>query len=247
LPGSQSDDVPAAPPRDFATTASELMKSQMPRIAQHAERLVLRVLFVAAHSDNASQDDEIRNAASAIRLEPEDPLREVGVAPTDARLLNEAAHVAYWRRGMPQDALGLQIRAFGANPLDSEVVGNLAFLHLKQRPPQADAARQFALRALTMHDARYPSGRIEDWITFAIASALSGRERDARNAWFVTLALEPGLERQCRAAINAYATYGERLRSPVEAMLYRVHSSNRHESSPFCEWPPYWTANGPMR
>jgi hypothetical protein len=223
------------------------MTSQIPRIAQRAERLVLRVLFVASHSDNASQDDEIRNAASAIRLAPQDPLREIGVAANDARLLSEAARVAFWRRSSVQEALSLQIKAFGANPLDPEVVGDLAFLHLKQHPPQADAARQLALHALTMHDAKYPNGRVEDWTTLAIASALSGRDRDARNAWFVTLALAPSLERQCRAGVNAYAMYGERLRSPVEAMLYRVHSSGRADRSPFCEWPPYWTATSRIR
>jgi hypothetical protein len=223
------------------------MANQLPRVAQRAERLVLRVLFIAARSDNALQDDEIRNAAGAIRLGPEDPQMEIGIAAGDARLLNEAAHVAFWRRGAVQEALSLQTRAFGANPLDPEVVGNLAFLHLKQHPAQPDAARQLALHALTLHDARYPNGRIEDWTTLAIASALSGRDRDARNAWFVTLALAPQLERQCRSAIDAYATYGERLRSPVEAMLYRAHSSGRPGRSPLCEWPPHWAAIGPTR
>ena len=223
------------------------MTTQIPRIAQRAERLVLRVLFIAAQSDSASQDDEIRNAASAVRLAPVDPQIDIGVDANDARLLNEAARVAFLRRSSVQEALSLQTRAFGANPQDPEIVGDLAFLLLKQHPPQADTARQLALHALTMHDAKHPNGRIEDWTTLAIASALSGRDRDARNAWFVTLALAPSVERQCRAAINAYAMYGERLRSPVEAMLYRVHSSGRADRSPLCEWPPYWAANGRMR
>ena len=223
------------------------MVSQIPRIVQRAERLVLRVLFVAAHSDDATQDDEIRKAVSAVRREPQDSPIEIGTAVNDARLLNEAARVAFWRRGSVQEALSLQTKAFGANPLDPEVVGNLAFLHLKQRPRQADPARQLALYALTMRDPRYPDGRIEDWNTLAIASALMGRDRDARNAWFVSLALAPNLEQQCRAAIRAYATYGEPLRSPVEAMLYRAHSSGRSARSPFCEWPPYWMATSQSR
>jgi predicted Zn-dependent protease len=223
------------------------MVSQVPRIAQRAERLVLRVLFVAAHSDDAAQDDEIRKAASAIRREPQDLPIEIGIAFNDARLLNEAARVAFWRRGSVQEALSLQTQAFGANPLDPEVVSNLAFLHLKQRPRQADSARQLALYALTMHDPRYPEGRIEDWNTLAIASALMGRDRDARNAWFVTLALAPNLEQQCKVAIRAYSTYGEPLRSPVEAMLYRVYSSGRSARSPLCEWPPSWTATSRTR
>jgi hypothetical protein len=247
LPATQSDDVPALQSRDYAARASELMASQMPRVVQRAERLVLRVLFVAAHSDDAAQDDEIRKAASAVRREPPDLPIEIGIAANDARLLNEAARIAFWRRGSVQEALSLQTNAFGANPLDPEVVSNLAFLHLKQRPRQADPARQLALYALTMPDPRYPDGRIEDWNTLAIASALMGRDRDARNAWFVMLALAPNLEQQCKAAIRAYATYGEPLRPAVEAMLYRVHSSGRSARSPFCEWPPYWMATRQSR
>lgn len=223
------------------------MASQIPRIAQRAERLVLRVLFLAAHSDDGSRDDEIRNAASAIRRLPPEPTMEVGGSAHDARLLNEEARVAFSRRGAAQEALHLQTMAFGANPLDPEVVGNLAFLHLRQRPVQPDTARQLALHALTLHDAKTPHGRVQDWTTFAIASALSGRERDARNAWFVLIALAPDLGRQCRAAVNAYAMYGERLRAPVEAMLYRMHSSGRAERSALCEWPPHWAAQGQSR
>ena len=246
-PAPQPDDKPASPPRDYAARASELMASQIPGIVQRAERLVLRVLFVAAHSEEAAQDDEIRKAASAVRREPQDLSIESGIDPNDARLLNEAARIAFWRRGSAQEALSLQTKAFGANPRDPEVVGNLAFLHLKQRPRQADPARQLALYALTMPDPRYPDGRIEDWNTLAIASALMGRDRDARNAWFVMLALAPNLEQQCRSAIHAVATYGEPLRSPVEAMLSRVHSSGRSARSPFCEWPPYWMATSQSR
>ena len=54
-----------------------------------------------------------------------------------------------------------------------------------------DAARRLALYALTLPETPYVTGRLEDWTTFAIASALVGRERDARNAFFVTLALTP--------------------------------------------------------
>ena len=121
------------------------------------------------------------------------------------------------------------------------MVGNLAVLRLKQQPTQAETARQLALHALTLPDARFPQGRLEDWTTFAIASALGGRERDARNAWWVAATLAPNLQRQCRAATDAYAQYGERLRSSVESMLQRLQASGRADGSPFCAWPPYWT------
>jgi len=223
------------------------MTSQLPRVAQRTAWLVQRALDLAEQSGTPSQDEAIRTAASAIRLAPDDPLMEIWVASNEARLLNEAAAVAFWRRGDVQEALRLQISAFGANPLDPNIAGTLSFLHLRQHPPQADAARQLALHALIIHDSKYPTGRIEDWTAFAIASALLGRDRDARNAWFVTLALAPSLDRQCRAAINAYAMYGERMRSPIEAMLYRVNTSGRSERSTFCEWPAYWRVTGQLR
>jgi predicted Zn-dependent protease len=161
--------------------------------------------------------------------------------------MNQSARDIYARRGDTQAALALLTRAFAANPLDTEVVGNLASLRLRQQPWQADTARQLALHALTTPHARHPYGRVEDWTTFAIASALTGRDRDARNAWFVTMALASDLERQCRAAINAYARHGDRVRPSVEAMLYRVHSSGRSDRSPLCEWPPHWSGAGRMR
>ena len=231
--------VPLRKPVDFAARANELMTSQLPRVAQRAERVVSRVLLAAAQPDSAWLDEEIRAAASSIQISAQDPQLEIGNVNDEAWLLNEAARVAYGQRGNLQEAVALQTMAFGANPLNAEVVGNLALLRLKQPPVQADVARQLVLHALTLFDARYPGGRIEDWTTLAIASALSGRNADARNAWFVTLALASNLERQCKAAVNAYATYGERLSFPVQAMLHRVRSSSRPGQSPYCEWPPY--------
>jgi hypothetical protein len=143
----------------------------------------------------------------------------------DARRLNEAALVAYWRRDDVDDAMRLQRQAFAANPFDSEVVGNLAFLQLREQPPRAEAARQLALHSLTLNDPRFPSGRTEDWTAFAVASALTGHEADARNAWFASMALASDLQHQCDNAVRAEAIYGERLRSSVHAMLQRARSS----------------------
>jgi hypothetical protein len=167
--------------------------------------------------------------------------------PRDAQQLNAAARSEYARHGSTPEALMLQVRAFGANPLDAEVAGNLAFLLLRQKPAQAEAARQLALHALTLRGGQRPEGSIEDWATLAIASALSGRERDARNALLVTLALAPNLERQCKAALDVVALYGERLRAPVEAMLESAHASERARQSAFCEWPPHWMASGTLQ
>ena len=229
-------------PIDFATRARELLTNQLPRIAQRAERSVLRVLF-AAGTDDALHDDDVRQAAAAMRRVPDDGLLQIDVAPADAQSLNDAARAALGRRGSVQEAAELQMRAFGANPLDVEIAGNLALLQLRRRPLQMDSARQLALLALTLPDARQPYGRIEDWTTLAIASALTGRERDARQAWLVTIALAPSLQRQCRVAADAYAMYGERLRSSIESMLFRLRAAGRTDASPFCGWPPFWASS----
>ena len=210
---------------DLDAIASELMSKRMPRVAETAGRDLARVLKTAAEAREFRRRGTVRAAAESVRSARARPELATPVREQDARTLNDAALVAYGRSDDASDAVRLQKRAFAANPLDSEVVGNLAFLHLKERPPQAEAARQLALHALTLNDPRFPSGRIEDWTTLAVASALAGRDADARNAWFASMALTSDLQRQCDAAIRAEATYGERLRPSVQAMLQRARSS----------------------
>ena len=78
----------------------------------------------------------------------------------------------------------------------------------------------------------------EAWHTLALASALGGREAEARNALFVTLALSDDVERTCVTALHAFANYGERLRMPVESMIYRLHAQGRGNAYAACAWPP---------
>jgi len=226
---SESASVPAerAMPAsdDLDAAAADLLKNRIPAAALGAERRLARVLAVAAGASEFRRRGDVRTAMQAMRsASPKTPFA-IPVHSDEARRLNEAALVAYWRREDVDDALRLQRRAFAANPFDSEVVGNLAFLQLKEQPPQAEAARQLALHALALNDARFPSGRIEDWTAFAIASALTGHEADARNAWFASMALATDLQHQCNNAVRAEAIYGERLRSSVQAMLQRARSS----------------------
>lgn len=61
---------------------------------------------------------------------------------------------------------------------------------------------------MTLKDARFPVGRVEDWTTLAMPNALTEREVDARNAWFVPMAVCNALERHCKAAVRAQAIYG---------------------------------------
>jgi hypothetical protein len=196
--------VPAPLPSDFAERADDLLIHHVPRIAQRAERRVLRVLHVASQAESSWQNSAIFDAARALRMPPDDVVQGVKPASSEARSLHDAAGAAFWSGRNVQRALNLQLRAFGANPNDREVAGNLAYYYLKQRPVQPELARQLALYALTLDDGQAPNGRIEDWTSLAIASALTGRTRDATNAWFVTLALSPqSVDRTCRAALAA--------------------------------------------
>lgn len=238
-----TDDAPSAPrlSDDFSERSDELLADHIPRIAQHAERRVLRVLHIAAQADTTGHTGDILQAARTVRVPTDDTLFSVKIAPGEAKRLNDAASNAFWNERNLRRALSLQARAFGANPLDREVAGNFAFYLLKQRPAQAETARQLAMHALTVSDPQLPSARVDDWATFAIASALAGRQRDATNALFVMLALSKSLDRPCRLALAAYASHGEKLRQPTEAMLYRIHSWGRSEESTFCRWPPSWS------
>jgi hypothetical protein len=217
------ENVPAS--EELDALATDILKNRIPAAALSAERRLARVLTVAAGASEFRRRGDVRTAMQAMRsASPKAPFI-TPVRSDEARRLNEAALVAYLRREDVDDAVRLQRMAFAANPLDSEVVGNLAFLHLKDQPPQAEAARQLALHSLALNDPRFPSGRIEDWTAFAIASALTGRDVDARNAWFASMALASDLQHQCNNAVHAEATYGERLRPSVHAMLQRARSS----------------------
>jgi hypothetical protein len=235
-PAASPAPAPATAARDHAARADELLAYDLPRIAQRAERLVLPVLAAVGNGP----EGDVRAAARTLRVAPGDPRLEAQASPADARALHEAARQALWRRGSLQEAVELQSRAFGANPLDSEVTSRLASLWLRQHPRQPEVARQLALHALTLPDGRHPHGRPEDWTTLALANALSGREREARQAWWVSLELASDPDQPCRAAAQAYAQYGERVRPSVEALLRRARTMGLDEESAHCEWPSHW-------
>jgi hypothetical protein len=214
----------AAAPAALEASAAAWMRDRVPGLARAAERRLAPVLAAAARSPELRRRSEIRTAAQSARAVVAPPSGTTFDA-REAQRLDDAAQAAVRRDRDFAAALHLQTRAFGANPLDPAVAGNLALLRLNEPSPQAEPARQLALHALTLKDDRFPTGRIEDWTTLAIAAALTGRERDARNAWFVSMALTGDLQRQCDAAVHARATYGERVRPSVQAMLQRARSS----------------------
>ncbi|WP_119157743.1 hypothetical protein [Caldimonas tepidiphila] len=244
-PGTGSDapraPAPAAAPAEtFEQRARRLIERRLPEIAARLEDEVGAVLRTAGRAETGFEDAGVLDLARRIRL-PDDAGLGRGNSPGDARRLNEAAREAFWTRRSVREAHALQLRAFGADPRDAEIVGNLAFLQLKLAPSQPETARRLALYALSLGGRQFPAGRVEDWGSLAVASALSGRERDARDALFVMLAASRDLERSCRSALSAVANYGTAMRPPVEAMLRRIHERGG-SAAPSCRWPPDWSA-----
>ena len=175
-------------------------------------------------------------------MPPRDAMPPRGAAPVNpsaARRLNDEANRAFWIKQDYAEALRLERRAFEANPSDVEIAGNLAFYYLKQSPPHAEAARDVALHAVNT-PSRYRAGRLEDWMSLGIANALTGRRQEAEAAFITSAAVGNNLERACRGALNAVATYGEAVRPAATALLRRVRDQGRSNESPYCVWPPDW-------
>jgi len=238
LPEPRAEPEPNDRDEVFATEARRVLRQVVPQIAARAQSEIARVLSIAANANEPTQDRAVVEAARSMWVADPGTNFAPGIAPADARQLNDEALDAYWSRHNMIEAFDLQLKAFGANPYDAEIAGNLALLHLKPNRLQPETARQLALVALVYRGARPRSGRFEDWTTYAIASALTGRAADSKNAFFVTVALSQNIERSCRAAMGAFSNYGERLREPVEAMFHRIHAQGRAYESPYCSWPP---------
>ena len=212
----------------------------IPPVSTEAQRNVADVLAVAAQAERPDQNYDVLDAAENVRRGRSRIVVTSRVDPALARKLNNAASRAYWDRRNVAEALALEQRAFDANPNDVEVAGNLAFYYLKQVRPQPELARWAALHALTTPADRYHMGRIEDWTSLGIASALLGRSNEGRNAFLATAALSADVDRVCRAALSAVASYGQAVRGPATALLYRIYAQGRSRESPNCAWPPNW-------
>jgi hypothetical protein len=216
--------------------ARRMLSEAVPRVATQARADASPVLWMASLADHPTQSAGVANAAhgpwtseQTYLLGPRDPVR--------ARRFYEDAKSAYVS-GHTSDALDLGLRAFAADPRDSNIAGFLAVLYLSMQPPQPETARQLALHALAFSGSRR-SARADDWDTLAIASALTGRETDATRAFLVELAVTPNLERSCDTIQRAYATFGEPLRVPVQAMSARIRAQRRDYESPACKWLNY--------
>ena len=221
----------------LAMQARRMLTEVVPRVATQAQPDVARVLGLAVNATYRSQQ-QLVEAANANWTTDMVPIPVSDIDPIHARRLHEDARRSF-ASGHLTEAINTQLRAFAANPRDPDVAAYLAWLHLRTNPVQPEVARQLAVYALYVSGGRR-SARFGDWDILAITSALTGRDNDATRAFFVEVALTSNLDRTCQSALGAYATYGERLRAPVEAMLNRVDASGR--VSPYCDRRPVWNS-----
>ena len=160
---------------DFALQARRTLAQSVPRTAVQTQAEIAPVLWAAAKAQDPRAEREVVDSAQAVWVRDGATAYSQALDPATARRLNEEAMQAYWVRRNVPEAFELSLKAFGANPNDPEVAGNLAFLHLRVNPAQPETARQLALHAIAVRGTRFRSGRLEDWNTYALASALHGR------------------------------------------------------------------------
>ena len=215
-----------------------MIAESVPRVAAQANADAYPILWSASIANSTAQNRAVLEAAYV-------PWRSERAYPLDgedasrARTLYNEARQAF-AAGRDDEALERALGGLAANPRDPDLAGFLAFLYLQLRPSQPETARQLALHALAFSGSRR-SLRLDDWNTLAVASALAGREVDASRAFLVALALTDDVDTTCRSAVRAYATFGQRLRVPVEALLQRAHAQGRDYDAPACAGPAYRT------
>jgi hypothetical protein len=228
-------------PQDFAVRGRQLLADAVPRLAARAEPDLSRVLSAAAIARHPAQARLVIEAADVAWPSESAWIPMAETMPGDARRLHNEARRALAAGADIADAANIELQAFGANPRDPDIAGYLASLHLRMNPARSETARQLALHAIVLSGSRR-STRYAEWSTFAVASALTGREADAVRAFLAEAALTTNVDRSCQAALRAYETFGERLRTPVLALLQRVNAQGRTYDAPSCMWPAYWNA-----
>ena len=225
---------------DFAAQGRRALAETVPQTAARAEDEVARVLWIAASAGNPAQDHAVIDALQRAWPSNAMPILPVSTAPAAARQLSDDARQAFMARRDVVSAFDLQVRAFGANPRDAEVAGNLAYLYLKLNPAQPEMARRVVMHAIGVSAAQSRATRADDWNTLAVANALTGRDRDATNAFYVAIALTRNLDRTCRTALAAVDSFGERVAGPVQAMMLRLRQQGRDGESTNCALPSRW-------
>ena len=229
-------------PINLAQYAQRLLADTVPRVAAQAEPELSRVLTTAAFAQHPAQARLVIDAADGPWPSESAFIPPTDIAPSYARRLHNEAQRAFAASRDVADAMNVETDAFAANPRDPDIAGYLAYLYLKSKPARPEIARQLALHAIVLSGSRR-SARTDEWTTFAVASALLGRDSDATRALLAQVALSDDIDRVCRSALRAYATYGERMRAPVVAMLQRLHAQGRGLDFPSCAWPQYVSAS----
>ena len=221
------------PDTDLAAQARRMLAESIPYSAARAQGELSRVMWIASRpGQERAVADAVRQSFSNYQI----LTSATSITPSVARQLGEDARHAYLVERDVARAFDLQLRAFGANPRDPELAGNLAFLLLRAQPSQAESARQLAVHAIALA-ASQRTGRTDDWTTLAVANALTGREADATNALFVAVALSRNLDASCRAALAAIDSHGERVAGPVANMMARIREQGRERESSSCAMP----------
>ena len=235
--------VPSKPPEESGQAVRDATADALLMPIPQAATQVERVLRAAARAEATPQDRMVLATIESLEAAPRRrPAADADGRRSIARRLNASARDAFWNRRNAAEALALQQKAFDANPLDPEIAGNLAFYHLKTNPPQPEAARRVALHALAAAAPQAGARRVEDWGNLAVANALTERPQEAANALYVMLAVSKDLDRTCRSALSMVASFGPRLKPPVEAMFARIDSRGQARGAPYCSWPPRWSA-----
>ena len=219
--------------------AKRVLADAVPRVAAQAQHDVTPVLRAAGLPPYPTQAETIAEYAHAKWTSESEWISASDLSPSYAHLLHSSARQALASGRGAAHAANIELRAFGANPHDPEIAAYLAYLYLRAEPVQAETARELALHAIVVSGPRR-SARAGDWGVLAVASALTGHEADATRALLVEVALTNDVDATCRAALSAYSYFGERLRTPVQAMLSRVHALGGAYAYPSCAWPSFW-------
>jgi hypothetical protein len=223
---------------DYRDRGERALATMVPKSAAQARIEIAQVLRVAADAHHPAGERAVVALARPPRIDAEAFAPELARDSIEARRLHAEARLAYGPRRDVAKSLDLELRAFGADPFDAEIAGQLALLHLRTAPVQAERARLLALHALSLRSPLPPAARADDWVTFAVASALTSRPIDATLAFYAAVAMSGSAERVCNAAVGALMIHGEPLREPVTALLARLRAQGRDDAGRGCAAPP---------
>ncbi len=247
--GAATDDArepeKAAPSLDplrerFAQQAQQKLADLVPLVVASAEPRVAQVLSIANRAQDSS-DDRLTVAAAALIG---DGVFKHGSgvaarAPVLARQLNAAAHRAFYQEHSAVQAYELQRRAFEANRPTSRLPGTWPST-LKMDPASSRGIACTAIYALALSTRAQGRSRMEDWGNLAVASSLSGRSDDGRDAMLVLLSVSPDVNRSCHSALSSVASHGQKMRMPAEALILRAQDRVDVIRAPQCQFPPKW-------